>query len=120
MRRVRIFLALTAAVLAGCSGDQPEQAIVTGVVRIGPTPGPCLADRPCSRPAAGVMLLFSRAGGDVVPTTSDERGRYQVTAEPGRYRIRAVNYPPPASLRPSTVTVERHMRLDLVIDSGVR
>lgn len=64
--------------------------------------------------------MFSRKGHDDVRATSDERGRYAVTVEPGSYGIRAANYPTPATLSPPTVTVEADTGLNLSIDSGVR
>jgi hypothetical protein len=118
---VRTLLALVVLLLGGCTGGQAnEQARLSGIVRIGPTPGPCVVDTPCSRPARGVELVFSRRGHDGVRTTSDERGRYAVTVEPGRYQILAANYPAPATLDPATVTVVADTRLNLSIDSGVR
>jgi hypothetical protein len=67
-----------------------------------------------------VELVFSRNGHDDVRATSDEQGGYAVTVEPGRYRIRAANYPAPATLSPATVTVVADTRLNLSIDSGIR
>jgi hypothetical protein len=118
---VRILVALATALLVGCGGNQAnEQASLSGIVRIGPTPGPCVIGVPCSQRASGVELVFSRTGHDGVRTTSDERGRYTVTVEPGSYRISAANYPAPATLSPQTVTVVADARLNLSIDSGVR
>jgi hypothetical protein len=79
-----------------------------------------VVNTPCSQPARGVELVFSRKGHDEVRATSDERGRYDVTVETGSYRIRAANYPAPAILSPPTVTVVADTRLNLSIDSGVR
>jgi hypothetical protein len=118
---VRNGIALVALLLSGCAGNQPdEQARLHGVVEVGPIPGPCVVDRPCSRPTGGVALVFSRPGHERIRTTTDERGRYAAKVEPGTYRIRAANYPSPASISPTTVTIVTDTRLDLSIDSGVR
>jgi hypothetical protein len=118
---VRTFLVLSVFLLAGCSADgRREEVRVSGLVRIGPTPGPCLAGTPCFHLAGGVRLVFSRPEHAPVRATSDRRGRYEVSLVPGTYRIRAANYPAPATILPATVTVESHRRLNLSIDSGVR
>jgi hypothetical protein len=118
-RTVKASIALAVLLLAGCSVGADERATVTGIVRIGPVPGPCVADQPCSRPAPGAELVFSGSA-DRVSVTSDTSGRYEVTLEPGRYRIRAAAHPPPASLHPASVVVEHDLELDLSIDSGAR
>jgi hypothetical protein len=115
------FLVLAMLLLTGCSGGEPSEKVeLAGVVEIGPTPGPCIIGIPCAVPAAGVELEFAREGQAAVRVTSDERGRYKVRLEPGVYRVRAVEYPRPATLHPATVTVQDDARLDLSIDSGVR
>jgi hypothetical protein len=118
---VKASIALAVLFLAACSGGQPDaNARLTGIVRIGPIPGPCVVDQPCSRPAPGVTLVFSSGSNEPVSATSDAKGRYEVQLEPGRYRIRAVSHPSPASLEPTSVAIEGDRQLDFAIDSGVR
>jgi hypothetical protein len=116
-----LFLVLAMLLLAGCTDGEPSEEVkLAGVVEIGPTPGPCIIGSPCAVPARGVELEFKREGHSAVRVTSGERGRYTVRLEPGFYRVRAVDHPPPARLYPATVTVQGDSRLDLSIDSGVR
>ena len=119
------FLLLALLVISGCGGDESadqsgNRAALSGVVMIGPTPGPCVVNTPCSRPAGDVELEFVRAGQAAVRVTTDEQGRYNVQLEPGTYRVRAVDYALPATIEPATVTVEDDTKLDIEIDSGIR
>ncbi len=120
------FLVLAALVLlTGCGGEQSsgrssDSAELSGVVMIGPTPGPCMANSPCTRPAGDVELAFATSGQVVARTTTDEQGRYNVRLAPGTYLVRAVDYPLPATIQPATVTVEGDTRANIEIDSGVR
>jgi hypothetical protein len=119
------FLLLAVLLLSGCGGEQSskrssDRAELSGVVMIGPTPGPCMANTPCSRPAGDVELEFVRSGQAAVRVTTDEQGRYKVRLERGRYRVQAVDYPLPATIQPTTVAVEDDARLNIEIDSGVR
>lgn len=118
-------LLLGVLLLSGCGGSQSggqsiDRADLSGVVMIGPTPGPCMANTPCSRPAGDVELEFVRSGQPAVRVTTDEEGRYKARLEPGTYQVRAVDYPLPATIQPTTVTVEDDARLNIEIDSGVR
>jgi hypothetical protein len=120
-RSVRRALLLTALLLAGCAGSESDgKARVSGLVRIGPTPGPCVGGTPCSQPARGVKLVFSRAAHDPVRATTDERGHYELDLEPGTYRVGAPKYASPATLHPATAKVEKDMQLNISIDTGVR
>jgi hypothetical protein len=121
----RFIVVAAVLLLAGCGGEgssgrSSDSAELSGVVMIGPTPGPCMANTPCSRPARHVELEFKRSGQSPVSVTTDEQGRYKVQLEPGTYRVRAVAYPLPATIQPTTVTVEDDARVNIEIDSGVR
>ena len=122
---MRRFLLLALLLMTGCGGEQSggrssDSAELSGVVMIGPTPGPCMANSPCTRPAGDVELAFGTSGQAVTRTTTDEQGRYSVRLEPGTYLVRAVDYPLPATIQPATVTVEDDTRVNIEIDSGVR
>jgi hypothetical protein len=110
--------------VSGCgdqsSGRSNDSAALSGIVMVGPTPGPCIANTPCSRPAGDAELEFVRSGQVVARVTTDEQGQYKVRLEPGTYLVRAVEYPLPATIQPATVTVEDDARLNIEIDSGVR
>jgi hypothetical protein len=119
------FLVLAVLLLSGCGGEQSggqssDRAELSGVVTIGPTPGPCIANEPCSRPAGDVELEFTRSGQSAVGVTTDEDGQYKVSLEPGAYQVRAVDYPLPATIQPTGVTVEGDAQLNIEIDSGIR
>ena len=121
----RFLMVAALVLLTGCGGEQASEqstdsAELSGVVMIGPTPGPCKADEPCSRPAGDVGLQFVRSGEVVASVTTDEQGRYDVQLEPGTYLVRAPDYPLPATIQPATVTVEDDARLNIEIDSGMR
>jgi hypothetical protein len=120
----RLFV-LALLLLAGCGGESARErsndpANLSGVVMIGPTPGPCMANSPCSRPAPDADLEFVRSGQAAVRVATDEDGGYEVRLEPGTYQVRAVDYPLPATIQPATVTVEGDAQLNIEIDSGVR
>ena len=122
---MRRFILLAVLLLSGCGGEQSgdqagDTAELSGVVMIGPTPGPCMADTPCSRPVGNAELEFVRSGRAAVLVTTNEQGRYKVQLEPGTYRVRAADYPLPATIQPTTVTVEDDAQLNIEIDSGVR
>ena len=119
------FLVLVLLVLSGCGSEQPsdqsnDPADLSGVVMIGPTPGPCMANEPCSRPAADVDLEFVRSGQSAIRVTTDQDGRYKVSLAPGTYQVRAVDYPLPATIQPMTVTAKGDAQLNIEIDSGIR
>ena len=115
------FLVLALLLVSGCGGDQSvERAELSGVVMIGPMPGPCVDDTPCSRPAGSLELEFVRSGQAAVRVTTDQDGRYKVRLERGSYQVRAVDYPVTATIRPATVTVEGDAQVNIEIDSGVR
>jgi hypothetical protein len=94
-----------------------------GVVRLGPTTPICIAGQPCSRPAAGAVLVFSRRGRVVARTRAGATGRYAIRLAPGYYTVQTA---PTAKigtgLRPRRVHVARGVygRLDFSIDTGIR
>jgi hypothetical protein len=121
----RFLIVAALVLLTGCGGEQSsgrssDSAELSGVVMIGPTPGPCKANEPCSRPAGDVDLEFVRSGQVVASDTTDEQGRYNLQLELGTYLVRAPAYPLPATIQPATVTVEDDARLNIEIDSGIR
>jgi len=92
--------------------------LLHGVVRIGPTTPVCRVGVPCDKPAAGVMLRFTRAGTTVTAKT-DSQGRYRAVLSPGSWTIRASRG---MSIRPAAFVVPRVQTAsrNFTIDTGIR
>ena len=108
--------------VCGCGGSQSQTKVdVFGTVEAGPTPGPCVVGVPCSRPAAGVKLVFSR-GDAAFQAASDRQGRYRVRLGPGEYKVRLAGPPGLARLYPDHfgAPADHGQRVDFSIDTGVR
>jgi hypothetical protein len=110
-----------ALALAGGAGAGIQSGLA-GVVRKGPITPVCVADRPCSAPAPGVTLVFSRAGRDRVRATSGRHGAYAVRLAPGSYEVRAVVDARRRVLKPFAVRVPagRVARVNFMLDTGIR
>ena len=76
---------------------------------------------PCLRPAAGVVLVFSRGGSDRAHAKTRTDGSYRVLLAPGTYRIR-VTHPLVLRARPAQarVYVGRLRRLNIYLDVAGR
>jgi len=88
----------------------------------GPITPVCTVGVPCSEPAAGVVLVFSRAGGVVARTVTGRNGGYRLTLRPGRYNVRTTTRTLGSGLSPRAVLVPRHRvaRVDFDLDTGIR
>ncbi|MSO96495.1 MAG: hypothetical protein EXQ81_12030 [Thermoleophilia bacterium] len=94
-----------------------------GTVVRSPARPVCIEDEPCTKPAAGFLLVFSRAGAVVARTTTRVDGSYRVPLRPGIYTVRAPAAPRVgAGLTPRLVRVPtgRFARIDFVIDTGLQ
>jgi len=94
-----------------------------GVVMRGPTTPVCRVGIPCSEPAVGVELVFSRGGKAVGFVRTAGGGRYAIVLPAGTYTVA----PRPAAkigtgVRPRLVRVVggASRRVDLFIDTGIR
>lgn len=66
-------------------------SLLTGLVAEGPvSPGPCQPNQNCSdAPVINhSMVIYSRVGGEVATTKTDNNGVYKVKLQPGEYRIK--------------------------------
>ena len=92
-------------------------AVLHGTVTIGPTTPVCQAGVPCTKPAAAVVLQFTRAK-HVFAVRTDGRGRYSITLPAGVYAVRASVG---MRIQPVQVTVPAgsHSR-SFAIDTGIR
>ena len=92
--------------------------LLHGSVTIGPTAPVCSAAEPCTKPAAHVVLRFTRAGHRVRVRT-DAAGRYRGRLAPGIWTLHSS-----VGMRvtPGRVRVPRRtsMRRDIAIDTGIR
>ncbi len=90
-----------------------------GKVTRGPITPVCVAEQPCSEPAAGATLRFLRDGHLVAQAHVKDDGTYRIALEPGAYTVAAQSRRP---LDPSTTRVRtgRFVRVDFAIDTGIR
>ena len=109
-------IAAAVATVAACGAQSSgggSGAGLYGTVRIQPATPVCQAGRSCSKPARHFRLVFVQRGKTVTSTT-DGRGRYRVSLDPGRYGVRRVN--PGLAIVPSG----RFARRDFTYDAGIR
>jgi hypothetical protein len=116
MRYVGI-LAVTLALAAVASATTVRSGLY-GTVTRGPIAPVCVAEEPCSEPAAGAVLVFWRNGTAVARTTVAADGSYRLHLAAGVYTVRASQ----KRIEPVTarVIVGRMARLDFSIDTGIR
>ena len=93
-----------------------------GIVTRGPTQPVCRVGTPCTAPAVGAVLVFSRRGHAAVTARAGAGGRYTVRLAAGYY---AVSIRPPAKIggvKPREVRVRQGVngRVDFRIDTGIR
>ena len=108
----------TAAVVASTTASG-----LRGTVVLSPTRPVCIEGNPCTKPATGYVLIFSRAGAVVARTTTRVDGSYLLRLRPGVYTVRAPAAPRVGTgLTPHLIRVpnERMARVDLVIDTGLQ
>jgi hypothetical protein len=94
-----------------------------GIVTRGPTMPVCKVGVPCSAPAVGAVLVFSRAGHTTTRVRARAGGRYSVRLAPGYYTVTVSPVPRIGfGIRPTRVHVARdiYARLDFSIDTGIR
>ena len=110
-----VFLAL-AAPAGGVTGSG-----LYGLVERGPITPVCTAEQPCSKPAPGVTLTFTR-GSTVKSAITNALGRYRVALAPGTYSVRAGATPRIGrGLEPRTVVVSAGWKRQVFsIDTGIR
>ncbi|MGH2973144.1 MAG: hypothetical protein ACRDLE_13605 [Gaiellaceae bacterium] len=96
-------------------------SLLHGVVVRGPTAPVCMTGKPCTEPAVGAVLVFSRNGGSKRVRVG-AGGRYSVRLVPGAYTVRQAPAPKIGfGMRPDRVVVRRTVtRADFSIDTGIR
>jgi hypothetical protein len=122
MRLACIGLMGAMAVVLACASSAGGKSGLAGVVRKGPITPVCVVGRPCTAPAPGVTLVFSRSSRDRARVVSGRNGVYRVTLEPGAYRVRALVKTRRQVLEPLSVRVrvDRVDRVNFMLDTGIR
>ena len=93
-----------------------------GIVTRGPTTPVCRVGVPCSAPAVGAVLVFSRTGHTAARVRAGAGGRYSIRLAPGYYTVTVSPVPRIGfGIRPNQVHVARdiYARLDFSIDTGI-
>src|SRR6185437_5908868 len=79
-----------------------------GVVTRGPVSPMCITELPCSEPASGAVLAFSRGGAVVARVTTRHNGTYRVRLLAGAYTVRSsARRVAPTSVRVKAGTMRR-------------
>ena len=111
-------LAASLALVAGAGAHRTTlRSGLYGTVMRGPITPVCVAEQPCSAPAAGAVLVFARGAViDRVTVASD--GSYRLRLPAGTYSVRSGA----KKLEPTLARVYlgRMARLDFSIDTGIR
>lgn len=120
MTKVVALGALVALAIGCASAGGGTATGLRGYVKRGPTMPVCRVGVPCTAPAKGVKLRFSRAGSVVATATTNDHGWYRVILRAGRYSVginaRGDAYGP----RAATVQSGKMKRRDFLIDTGIR
>lgn len=132
-----VIIGIVAAVVAAALW-QPERTVEVGeggflegtVTFVGlPCPPEEVSGRPpqvpsCSGPYPNYGIVVYGADGitEVARTTSDQDGNYKISLVPGDYVIYTPNGPFESDLKANwaAITSEETIKLDLVVDTGVR
>jgi hypothetical protein len=120
---MRLALVVAGALALVWAAGAGSQGSVTGGLRgqvtIGPTAPVCRAGQPCSKPATGVLLTFTRGARQVTTRTDRMTGRYRVALRAGIWSVRAS-----AGMRiaPAAVNIAtaRFTVRNFLIDTGIR
>src|SRR5438105_3879786 len=118
---MRIVLTLLGVALLAGGGAQAS-AVGSGLygdVTRGPITPICVAEEPCSAPASGAVLVFSRSGQEFGRTRVHSDGSYRIALTPGTYVVRAVSARPLDPAR-AWVSSGRFRHVDFSIDTGIR
>jgi hypothetical protein len=93
-----------------------------GIVERGPIQPVCKVGTPCTAPAVGAELVFSRNGSIAARVRTQAGGRYTVRLAPGAYSVRLSPAPRIGGITPREVHVTggAARRLDFMIDTGIR
>lgn len=107
--------------LVGAASASPLRSGLHGYVEKGPITPVCRSDIPCTGPAVGVILTFTRASGTIVRVKTGVKGFYRVVLPAAIYRVttdyRRDRNPFPARIK---VRAGHDDRLDFFLDTGIQ
>jgi hypothetical protein len=114
-----LIAAVGVACCAAPAAAGPAPGSLRGVVTIGPTTPVCRVGEPCTKPASGVVLTFTRGPHRVATRTDSGSGRYRVRLAAGTWSVHASVG---MRIEPATVKVAaaRTSVRNLSIDTGIR
>lgn len=116
-----VALGALAALAIGCGSAGGGTATgFRGYVKRGPTMPVCRVGVPCTAPAKGVKLRFSRAGKLAATATTNDRGWYRVVLRAGRYTVSTNAKAEAFGPRTAAAQKGRMIRRDFLIDTGIR
>jgi hypothetical protein len=118
---VRVVLTLLGVVLVAGGAAQASgvRSGLYGDVTRGPISPVCRAGQPCTAPAAGAVLVFSRSGRERGRAHVRTDGTYRIALATGTYSVRAVSKRPLAPAK-AWVRKGRYRHVDFSIDTGIR
>ncbi|HKU59145.1 MAG TPA: carboxypeptidase regulatory-like domain-containing protein [Gaiellaceae bacterium] len=92
-----------------------------GTAVISPAQPVCRAGEPCTRPAAGMTLVFTNQRNVAKSVVTTTKGTYRIRLAPGTYTVRVAGNRI-ARVDPLKVVVRRGLlvRRDFAIDVGIR
>jgi Carboxypeptidase regulatory-like domain len=92
-----------------------------GTAVISPAQPVCRAGESCTKPAAGMTLVFTSAHGAAKSVVTTAKGSYRIRLAPGTYTVRVAKNRI-ARIAPLKVVVRRGLllRRDFAIDVGIR
>jgi hypothetical protein len=116
--RLTMSAVVTALVVAAAAPASVTKSGLYGTVTRGPITPVCTAEQPCSAPAAGVLLRFTRLGVTTATRTKGD-GTYRLSLAPGTYTVAATAG---RRIEPNVVRIRsRHYsHVNLSIDTGIR
>jgi hypothetical protein len=110
------------AAVSGTAAGSTRSAVLHGTVLLAPATPVCMPRVPCMKPAAGVVLAFTRAGFVRARATTASDGSYRVTLAPGTYAVKATRPGGVTRVKPATLTLapKQVRRLTFYLDTGIR
>jgi Carboxypeptidase regulatory-like domain len=107
---------------SGTAAGSTRSAVLHGTVLAAPAAPVCMPRVPCLRPAAGVVLAFSRGGVVQARATTAADGSYRVRLVPGTYGVRVTRPSGVRRVNPATITLsaDQVKRVTFYLGTGIR